>query len=190
MDVMNREFQRLLVTSGWTQARAAQELRLDAATVSRYLGGTITPSETVLRLFGEILGERVVLPGSVMPPSMRESARHLEPYEVKAMESLRRITPEHRRKFCELISMMADVGQIPPDARDTVPASPPPTARAAATIRPDVVRAARKTLERELSAVVGNIRARRAQSSEPSGEPNAKPPSALRGSGREKRQGH
>ena len=109
MDALNREFQRLLVSSGWSQSRAASELRLDAATISRYMSGTISPSETVLRLFGEILGERVVLGSDIIPPSMKTGPRHVEVYEGQALDALRKLPPKARRQLCDLILTMASV---------------------------------------------------------------------------------
>lgn len=126
MDALNQEFLRLLSSSGWSQARAAEELRLDAATVSRYRGGTITPSETVLRLFAEILGEKLVLPGATIPPSTKTGPRHLEAYEAKALDALRQLAPDHRRRFCELISQMSELGaaiKCHPDAPSPDPRS-------------------------------------------------------------------
>lgn len=121
MDPLNQEFLRLLSSSGWSQARAADELRLDAATVSRYRGGTITPSETVLRLFAEILGEKLVLPGATISPSSKNGPRHLEAYEAKALDALRLLPPDHRRRFCELISMISELSG---DIKSSPAASP------------------------------------------------------------------
>lgn len=108
MNPLNREFQRLMSSSGWTQARTAQELRVDAGTVSRYVAGTVTPSETVLRLFAEILGERLSIGGDIVPPSRVVGARYVEDYEIKVLEALRAMPTKPRKLVCDAIQSLSE----------------------------------------------------------------------------------
>jgi transcriptional regulator with XRE-family HTH domain len=118
VDTTNAEFRRLLSSSGWTQSRAASELRVEPGTVSRYVSGEIRPSETVLRLFAEILGERLILAGEVIPASLHHASRHCEVYETRLLDSLRKIPPESRRRLCDAVAMIADAI---PQSDDTGP---------------------------------------------------------------------
>lgn len=63
MDAYNCEFTRLLSSSGWPQKKAAAELGVDPATVSRYVAGSVKPSITILRLLAARVGESLRLEG-------------------------------------------------------------------------------------------------------------------------------
>ncbi len=133
MNPLNREFHRLLASSGWSQARTANELRVDAGTVSRYVAGTVTPSETILRLFAELLGERVMFDGEVVPPSRVGGARYVEDYEVRLLDSLRTIPATPRRMLCDAMhtlmrahSKMASASGDEPDDSGSAVGPPDP----------------------------------------------------------------
>lgn len=128
MNPLNDEFRRLFVSSGWSQARAAQELRVDKGTVSRYIGDTVVPSETILRLFAEILGERLVLPDATYPASMHDAPRRLEAYEARLLDALRNLPVESRRKLVDAVVMVSEAYQARPPAVMYSKPSPSPDA--------------------------------------------------------------
>lgn len=106
----NAEFCRLLTNSGWHQARAARALRLTTGTVSRYVSGEIRPSLTVLRLFSQLLGERLLIPGEQDPDphALRDGPRWMEEWEVDALAVFRRLSPEARRDAVRAFRALAD----------------------------------------------------------------------------------
>ncbi len=109
MDELNQEFLRLLSSSGWKKARAAAELHVDPSAVTRYVNGEARPSLTVLRLFAEIIGERLLV-GSAddVPTALRDGPRHLEAWERDLLDRLRRIEPAKRRPAIEALGQFLD----------------------------------------------------------------------------------
>lgn len=102
----NEEFIRLLAKSGWNQARAARELGMTPATVSRYVTKSaakrIVPSIPVLRLFAERLGENLNLPSETYSATvLKDSPRWLDAWEADAIYMLRRLDPEARKGLIE-----------------------------------------------------------------------------------------
>ena len=55
MEASNVEFKELLARSGWNQAKAARELDLTTASISRYMNDIDTPSKQTIRLFRMLL---------------------------------------------------------------------------------------------------------------------------------------
>lgn len=99
MDPLNIEFIRLLSESGWTQAQAARELRLDPGTITYYVQGKTRPSPTVLRLFKMSIGDATPIPGE------RETTKiikgpfsELENWEQEIVTELRNVEPEIRKR--------------------------------------------------------------------------------------------
>jgi len=63
MESANDEFKKLLHLSGWNQTRAAQELELQPASVSRYVNDIDKPSPQTLRLFTLMLAAEKPIKG-------------------------------------------------------------------------------------------------------------------------------
>ena len=128
VDELNQEFLRLLTSSGWKKARAAAELHVDPSAVTRYVNGEARPSLTVLRLFAEIIGERLLV-GSAddLPTALREGPRHLEAWERDLLDRLRRIEPSRRRPAIEALGQFLHAfAPFPPaEAAPVPPASAP-----------------------------------------------------------------
>lgn len=109
MDELNQEFLRLLTSSGWKKARAAAELHVDPSAVTRYVNGEARPSLTVLRLFAEIIGERLLVGrADDVPTALRDGPRHLEAWERDLLDRLRRIEPAKRRSAIEALGQFLD----------------------------------------------------------------------------------
>ena len=109
MDELNQEFLRLLSSSGWKKARAAAELHVDPSAVTRYVNGEARPSLTVLRLFAEIIGERLLVGrADDVPTALRDGPRHLEAWERDLLDRLRRIEPAKRRPAIEALGQFLD----------------------------------------------------------------------------------
>ncbi|HTH49914.1 MAG TPA: helix-turn-helix domain-containing protein [Candidatus Limnocylindria bacterium] len=137
MDELNQEFLRLLAASGWKKARAAVELHVDPSAVTRYVNGEARPSLTVLRLFAEILGERLLVGGADdVPTALREGPRHLEAWERNLLDRLHRIEPAKRRPAIEALVQFLDafpaVSAVPvrEGSRPVPPVAPRPGAPA------------------------------------------------------------
>lgn len=115
MDELNSEFRRLLVSSGWTQARAAVELRLDATTVSRYVTSDVRPSQTVLRLFSELIREPLVIAGLRTP--IQSDHWRLEHIEQKLIGALRSLPADPRRRLMDAVIQISEIGGSMPGKR-------------------------------------------------------------------------
>jgi transcriptional regulator with XRE-family HTH domain len=140
VDELNQEFLRLLTSSGWKKARAAAELHVDPSAVTRYVNGEARPSLTVLRLFAEIIGERLLV-GSAddVPTALREGPRHLEAWERDLLDRLRRIEPSRRRPAIEALGQFLDAfAPFPPAeaARSTPSPSVPSPSLSEAPVPP------------------------------------------------------
>ncbi len=95
-DALNREFTRLLKTSGWTQSEAARQLNLSPAAVSRYLSLETRPSPTVIQLFKLLLNERA--PAAPAPAPGPIGERTLTQEELDLIQDLRALDAETNRR--------------------------------------------------------------------------------------------
>lgn len=110
MSELNDEFRRLLSSCNWHAARAARELGINPSTVSRYVSGSAQPSIPVLRLFSELIGEPLALPGEAQTvTALRDGPRWLEPWEEEVVRILRLIEPKSRQ---QLVSAIADIVSV------------------------------------------------------------------------------
>lgn len=154
MDDYAAEFDRLLDRSGWTNARAARELGLTPSVVTQYRKRRTAPSLTVLRLFAEILGERLLLPGeSGQHSALRDGPRWLEEWEADALHALRRFEPHRRREVIRAIGTIleAAAGSVSYGRKASRPAEDPvgPTQ---APMRPLIDAEVRRRAEAEAPA--------------------------------------
>jgi len=95
-DPLNREFARLLKTSGWTQSEAARQLNLSPAAVSRYLSLETRPSTTVIQLFKLLVNDHA--PAAPPPAQGPIVERTLTQEELDLIEDLRRLDAEASRR--------------------------------------------------------------------------------------------
>ncbi len=97
MHESNAQFVDLLVKSGWNQARAARELGVTTASVSRYVSGKMAPSLPVLRLFADRLQLPLTIYGG-MEEGIRanDGPRWLTDWEEEVLATLRRIPSDFR----------------------------------------------------------------------------------------------
>ena len=116
VDALNAEFLRLLQASGWNKARAARELYLDPSAITRYVNLEARPSMTVLKLFSELLGERLTVGENeaIVPASTLGGPRHLENWEGELVDLLRELDPVARRAATEaLVTLVRSLRQEP-----------------------------------------------------------------------------
>lgn len=116
VDALNAEFLRLFQSSGWNKARVARELYLDPSAITRYVNLEARPSMTVLKLFSELLGERLTVGANeaVMPMSSLGGPRHLEAWEDELVGHLRDLDPPRRRAAIEaLVALIKTLRQEP-----------------------------------------------------------------------------
>lgn len=89
------EFKALFEASEWSQAETARRLRVDRATVSRYISGEIEPPNSMMELFKMILLRE-------MPEAMTAAASHHElaerPPESEAEQWRRRAKESESRE--------------------------------------------------------------------------------------------
>ncbi len=110
---LNDEFRRLLSSCNWHAARAARELGINPSTVSRYVSGSAQPSIPVLRLFSELIGEPLALPGEAQTvTALRDGPRWLEPWEEEVVRILRLIEPKSRQQLVSAIAEIVSVATI------------------------------------------------------------------------------
>lgn len=130
MPLANDQFVSLLAASGWHQARAARELGLTTATVSRYVSGKQTPSLPVLKLFASILGSSLTIYGGDGDPAapMRDGPRWLSDWEENVLNQLRRLEPENRQRVVHCISELIDCMRPPVSYRSQQRLNAPATA--------------------------------------------------------------
>jgi transcriptional regulator with XRE-family HTH domain len=105
MDGENAEFIALLKASEWSQAEAARRLRLDRATVSRYMSGEVKPSAPVLELFKIIL--QTERPGVLtVATEMREQS--FAEWERKVVEDLRWLHQADRDRVIKALKALVE----------------------------------------------------------------------------------
>lgn len=97
---LQAEFARLWQASRWKRrAHAARQLGVSPSTIGRYLDCSIEPSLPVLRLFADLLGERLNLTGeSPRARRLSDGPRWLEEWESDVVQSLRRLPPPARQQ--------------------------------------------------------------------------------------------
>ena len=132
VDPLNQEFIHLLQKSGWNQTRAALELHVEPATVSRYVSGQTRPSMTILKLFGRLLGERLLYVADD-PRSLHESQPVMEEWETRLLLQIRALPVATRRKFVEGISGLLEAAKPPVNYR------PPTAADVKAQVEADIL---------------------------------------------------
>lgn len=62
MDPLNAEFVRLLASAGWSQATAAEKLKVSEAAISGYVNSNIRPSVRIIKAFKLLIGDRLPMP--------------------------------------------------------------------------------------------------------------------------------
>jgi transcriptional regulator with XRE-family HTH domain len=95
----NSEFARLLELTGWSHARAAKELFVDPATISRIVNQKQRVGMTMLRLLAELSGDSMRLPGiTVGSRGISESATQYrpEPQESELLRIFKQLPKERR----------------------------------------------------------------------------------------------
>lgn len=122
VDPLNQEFIHLLTKSGWNQTRAALELHVEPATVSRYVSGQTRPSMTILKLFGRLLGERLRYVDDD-PRSLHEAQPVLEEWETRLLFQIRALPVESRRRFVEGMSSLLEASRAPVEYGKAKPSS-------------------------------------------------------------------
>src|SRR5947207_1161060 len=91
-------FVRMLHLSGWTQARAGQELGLTTGAISQFVGGISRPKDSVIRLFTLILGERAANDEAIRNnPAYERPILPMEGWEVEVIQTLRKLDAKTRR---------------------------------------------------------------------------------------------
>lgn len=180
VDEMNQEFVRLLVSSDWSHKRAASELGVDPATVSRYCSGAVKPSITVLRLFAALIGERVQSDGSLHEAPHAPRQAH-DAVESDLINAIRQIPSNIRRSFIDhakaLAALCVRASETPPpptvsyssstrltnpgghaiSVQETMPGVPPDTAN---RIREGALIAQRMAREMEAEELARQARAK------------------------------
>lgn len=99
---LNTEFNRLLDNTGWSQAKAAQELHTTTATISRYVNGKMKPRPQVIAHLARITHQVAKLPSGSDYSALNDAPR-LEEWERTLIETLRRVPGDRRRKVIESI---------------------------------------------------------------------------------------
>jgi hypothetical protein len=101
-------FVRLLHLSGWTQARAGQELGLTTGAISQFVGGISRPKDSVIRLFTLIMGERAAHEEAIKnSPGHERPVIPLEEWELEMIQELRKLDTKSRREALEGMKMIA-----------------------------------------------------------------------------------
>lgn len=114
----NAQFVDLLVKSGWNQARAARELGVTTASVSRYVSGKMVPSLPVLRLFADRLQMPLTIYGGPLEPHRaNDGPRWLTEWEEEVLATFRKIPSDARPLAVKALKELTDAfAQIPPRA--------------------------------------------------------------------------
>lgn len=108
----NSEFARLLELTGWSHARAAKELFVDPATISRIVNQKQRVGMTMLRLLAELSGDSMRLPGlTVGSRGLCESATQYrpEPQESELLRIFKHLPKERRDALLQNARFMIPV---------------------------------------------------------------------------------
>jgi transcriptional regulator with XRE-family HTH domain len=103
MDKQNSEFIRLFHKSGWTQARAADELGLTTGAISQFVGGTVRPKSTVIRLFKILLSDSRPFENRRPEPPLLP----LENGELQLIKDLRKVQKNIRHELADGLVLIA-----------------------------------------------------------------------------------
>jgi transcriptional regulator with XRE-family HTH domain len=112
VDKQNLEFIRLLEKSGWTQAKAAEELGLTTGAISQFVSGIARPKTTVIRLFKMLVGDAS---GYSEVTQVSETERGLLPLdgsEVEFIREMRKMEPQARKKVVNSLKTLLSL--LPP----------------------------------------------------------------------------
>jgi len=121
----NEEFRRLLANTDWSPQQAAEELRTTPATISRYRSGKMKPRWQVIAHLAHLTHQVARFPNGLDYSAMNEEPRHLEEWERRLLDVIRRVSPQRRRKVVESVITTIEAHDPPPVTFGAKPTSGP-----------------------------------------------------------------